>query len=209
MAMQDIRVTIGFRAQVNGALELSIGAGDGDGHRRQPARRHPRDGHQDRRSTSRRCRTSRRRATPGSCSSGRPASPWTAPTSAATSRASSRATSRAARRPATTSGRSTASTSPTWPPPAPRPIYYDFDMLEEMQVTTGGADVTQQTGGVGINLVTKSGTDRFKGSRPLLRDRREVRGRQHHRRAARRRAPAPARRSRTSRTTASTSAVRS
>ena len=44
------------------------------------------------------------------------------------------------------------------------PSYYDFDMLEEMQVTTGGADVTQQTGGVGINLVTKSGTDRFKGS---------------------------------------------
>lgn len=44
------------------------------------------------------------------------------------------------------------------------PIYYDFDMLEEMQVTTGGADVTQQTGGVGINLVTKSGTDVFRGS---------------------------------------------
>jgi hypothetical protein len=44
------------------------------------------------------------------------------------------------------------------------PIYYDFDMLEEMQVTTGGADVSQQTGGVGINLVTRSGTDRFKGS---------------------------------------------
>ena len=47
------------------------------------------------------------------------------------------------------------------------PIYYDFDMLEEMQVTTGGADVTQQTGGVGINLVTRSGTDRFKGNAPL------------------------------------------
>jgi hypothetical protein len=47
------------------------------------------------------------------------------------------------------------------------PIYYDFDMLEEMQVTTGGADVTQQTGGVGINLVMKSGTDRFKGSARL------------------------------------------
>jgi hypothetical protein len=44
------------------------------------------------------------------------------------------------------------------------PIYYDFDMLQEMQVTTGGADVTQQTGGVGINLVTRSGTDRFNGS---------------------------------------------
>lgn len=51
------------------------------------------------------------------------------------------------------------------------PIYYDFDMLEEMQVTTGGADVSQQTGGVGINLVTKSGTDRFKGNaRALITD---------------------------------------
>jgi hypothetical protein len=44
------------------------------------------------------------------------------------------------------------------------PIYYDFDMLQEMQVTTGGADVSQQTGGVGINLVTRSGTDQFRGS---------------------------------------------
>jgi hypothetical protein len=44
------------------------------------------------------------------------------------------------------------------------PIYYDFDMLEEMQVTTGGADAAQQTGGVGINFVTRGGTDRFKGS---------------------------------------------
>ena len=44
------------------------------------------------------------------------------------------------------------------------PIYYDFDMLEEMQVTTGGQDVTQQTGGVGINLVTRSGNDTLRGS---------------------------------------------
>jgi hypothetical protein len=44
------------------------------------------------------------------------------------------------------------------------PMYYDFDMLAEMQVTTGGADVAQQTGGVGINFVTRSGTDRFRGS---------------------------------------------
>ncbi len=44
------------------------------------------------------------------------------------------------------------------------PMYYDFDMLQEMQVTTGGADATQQTGGVGINFVTRSGTNRFKGS---------------------------------------------
>ena len=44
------------------------------------------------------------------------------------------------------------------------PSYYDFDAFEEMTVTTGGVDVTQQTGGVGINLVTKSGTDTFRGS---------------------------------------------
>ncbi len=44
------------------------------------------------------------------------------------------------------------------------PIYYDFDMLQEMQVVTGGVDVTQQTGGVGINFVTRGGTDRFRGT---------------------------------------------
>ena len=44
------------------------------------------------------------------------------------------------------------------------PTYYDFDAFEEMTINTGGVDVTQQTGGVGINLVTKSGSDRFKGS---------------------------------------------
>ena len=44
------------------------------------------------------------------------------------------------------------------------PTYYDFDAFQEMTINTGGVDVTQQTGGVGINLVTKSGSDRFKGS---------------------------------------------
>src|SRR5262245_7700981 len=44
------------------------------------------------------------------------------------------------------------------------PSYYDFDAFEEMTINTGGVDVTQQTGGVGINLVTKSGSDKFHGS---------------------------------------------
>jgi hypothetical protein len=44
------------------------------------------------------------------------------------------------------------------------PSYYDFDAFEEITISTGGVDVTQQTGGVGINLVTKSGSDRFRGS---------------------------------------------
>jgi hypothetical protein len=44
------------------------------------------------------------------------------------------------------------------------PTYFDFDAFEEMTINTGGVDVTQQTGGVGINLVTKSGTDTFRGT---------------------------------------------
>jgi hypothetical protein len=45
------------------------------------------------------------------------------------------------------------------------PVYFDFDTFEEMQVTTGGGgDASMQTGGVGINIVTKSGTDVFRGS---------------------------------------------
>ncbi|HEV2984481.1 MAG TPA: TonB-dependent receptor, partial [Vicinamibacterales bacterium] len=49
------------------------------------------------------------------------------------------------------------------------PTYYDFDMFEEMTINTGGVDVTQQTGGVGINLVTKAGTDKFRGSSRFFR----------------------------------------
>src|SRR3954470_22988153 len=43
------------------------------------------------------------------------------------------------------------------------PSYYDFDAFQEMTINTGGVDVTQQTGGVGVNLVTKSGGDTFRG----------------------------------------------
>src|SRR5262249_42896228 len=48
------------------------------------------------------------------------------------------------------------------------PTYYDFDTFDEMTINTGGVDVTQQTGGVGINLVTKAGSDRFRGSARLF-----------------------------------------
>jgi hypothetical protein len=44
------------------------------------------------------------------------------------------------------------------------PVYFDFDSFEEMQISTGGADVTMQSPGVGVNLVTKSGTDKLRGS---------------------------------------------
>ncbi len=40
------------------------------------------------------------------------------------------------------------------------PSYYDFDAFEEMQITVGGADVTIQTGGVALNMVTHRGGNR-------------------------------------------------
>jgi hypothetical protein len=46
--------------------------------------------------------------------------------------------------------------------------YYDFDAFEEMQVTTGGSDSASRTGGVGINLVTKRGTNEWRGSARYL-----------------------------------------
>jgi len=43
------------------------------------------------------------------------------------------------------------------------PTYFDFDAFDEVAITTGGADVRVATGGVGINLVTKRGTNAFHG----------------------------------------------
>ena len=51
------------------------------------------------------------------------------------------------------------------------PTYYDFDQLEEIQMSTGGNDIFKHTGGVSVNLVTKRGTNEFRGSvRFLLTD---------------------------------------
>ncbi len=44
------------------------------------------------------------------------------------------------------------------------PAYYDFDAFEEMQITTGGSDPRIMTPGVQLNMVTKRGTNDFKGS---------------------------------------------
>ena len=48
------------------------------------------------------------------------------------------------------------------------PTYYDFDMFQEMQVTTGGADPANATPGVQLNFVLRSGTSKWRGSTPLL-----------------------------------------
>ena len=44
------------------------------------------------------------------------------------------------------------------------PTYYDFDMFQEMQVTTGGADFQSATPGVALNFVLKGGSNTPHGS---------------------------------------------
>ena len=44
------------------------------------------------------------------------------------------------------------------------PTYFNFDNFEEIQVSTAGQDIKQQTGGVGINLITRRGTNQFHGT---------------------------------------------
>ena len=40
------------------------------------------------------------------------------------------------------------------------PTYYDYDVFSEVNVTLGGADVDQHTGGVGLNMVSRRGGNR-------------------------------------------------
>jgi hypothetical protein len=44
------------------------------------------------------------------------------------------------------------------------PSYFNFDSFDQIQITTGGGDVSVQSSGLSINLVTKSGSNVFKGS---------------------------------------------
>ena len=44
------------------------------------------------------------------------------------------------------------------------PAYFDFDAFEEVQFTTGGSDVTLEGAGVTVNIVTKRGTNEWRGS---------------------------------------------
>ncbi len=44
------------------------------------------------------------------------------------------------------------------------PMYYNFDSFDQIQITNGGGDVSVQSSGLAINLVTKSGSNVFKGT---------------------------------------------
>jgi hypothetical protein len=44
------------------------------------------------------------------------------------------------------------------------PTYFDYDAFEEINISTGANDIRQQTGGVGLNFVTKRGTNTLHGT---------------------------------------------
>ncbi|HKT78740.1 MAG TPA: TonB-dependent receptor [Vicinamibacterales bacterium] len=48
--------------------------------------------------------------------------------------------------------------------PGQSPTYYNFDNFEEIQISTAGQDIRSRTGGIGINLVTRRGTNQFHGN---------------------------------------------
>jgi carboxypeptidase family protein/TonB-dependent receptor-like protein len=43
------------------------------------------------------------------------------------------------------------------------PSYFNYDNFDEIQVSTAGQDIKQPTGGIGLNLVVKRGTNQFHG----------------------------------------------
>jgi hypothetical protein len=55
-----------------------------------------------------------------------------------------------------------------------RPFTVDFNSVEEVQVSTGGADITMQTPGVFVNVVTKRGGDAFRGASWMIRTDRKL-----------------------------------
>ena len=91
------------------------------------------------------------------------------------------------------------------------PSYYNYDNFEEIQVSTAGQDIKQPTGGMGLNLVVKRGTNQFHGGVRGYFDNEAMESTNVPGRAARRRRDAGhcAITTSRSRTTATTSAGRS
>src|SRR5262245_53619631 len=44
------------------------------------------------------------------------------------------------------------------------PTYFNFDNFQEIEISTSGQDITQPTGGLGMNFVVKRGTNLFHGA---------------------------------------------
>ena len=48
------------------------------------------------------------------------------------------------------------------------PTYFDFEQFESMELATGGPDVTKNSAGVSVNMVTRRGTNEFRGTARFL-----------------------------------------
>lgn len=48
------------------------------------------------------------------------------------------------------------------------PTFYDFDQFSQVEVGTGGSEITKLASGVSLNMVTKRGTNEFRGSARYL-----------------------------------------
>jgi len=59
------------------------------------------------------------------------------------------------------------------------PMYFDFNAFEEISVTTGGQDPSQQTSGTGINFVIKQGTNQYKGQASFYGTHQSLQGARH------------------------------
>jgi hypothetical protein len=44
------------------------------------------------------------------------------------------------------------------------PTYFDFDAFDEIRISTGGNDIRQATGALGLNMVVKRGTNQLRGT---------------------------------------------
>src|SRR5262245_36700230 len=56
------------------------------------------------------------------------------------------------------------------------PTYYDFDSFDEINITKGGSDASQQGGGVQVNFITKSGGNTLRGSGRFFRTNQKFEG---------------------------------
>ena len=60
-------------------------------------------------------------------------------------------------------------------------FYYDFDAFDDIQVSTGAHDITVPTSGVFLNMITKTGGNKWNGSGDVHLDRRRAAGPQRSR----------------------------
>ena len=159
---REVVVITGQNVNLTFGMKVATRRGDGDRHRRDPHRRHQAPRHGDHHGARRAAADPERARSLGR--------PQERPRRAGRPRQHRGQRERPA---GVRAGKGSTTTDKTWnidglvvtdmSATGASPSYFDFDAFQEINVTTGGADLTMQTGGIGINLVTKRGTNNFHG----------------------------------------------